>query len=216
MHPCLNRRIGARLRRALKTGGRITTPPWHGIGTRRCLIVRFHHTTNGIGGQGGARAAGSVTFELQPRQQGNAANDIAGDGFGWESHNGPGSRGAEKRRRYTFREKASVGVELRELEETREEVWIVHGMTPQHYLQTKTGISNTLICKWQRAEDEITKNVEDEVTALLLRKSRTQTWFPKAEKELYAMLRQWRKTKSEGVYNLEIRQLHEDSRGDAL
>lgn len=138
-HPCPDRYMG--LRRALATSGTTTTPPWRGMGGGRCLIVRFHHKTIGVGDT--CHVAGKITFKLQPGLTGNAADDIADDEFGTEPGTGLGARRAAKRCRYANRQKAGTIAELRELAERRAEVWGVHRMAPQYHLERDWNIKQS-------------------------------------------------------------------------
>ena len=117
MHPCPDRLLRVGPKDALTTGRTITTPPWHGIGARRCLIIRFYHTWSGVGHA--LRRTETVSFQLQPRRQGDANDDIANDEFGPEIRKVPDARRSEKRRRCYQRQKTSVVAELRELEESK-------------------------------------------------------------------------------------------------
>ena len=76
----------------------------------RCFVVRFHLVTTGV--ERSFRRSGTVTFELQPRTQG-IPDDIQPDGFVPEHAATKQTRGADKRERFSVRQKAAAVTELR-------------------------------------------------------------------------------------------------------
>ncbi|CAB1120006.1 unnamed protein product [Ectocarpus sp. CCAP 1310/34] len=84
VHPAPLRHLGRGLRRALATGGTMTTPPWHGY-SGRCFNVVFHHSEGGghttAAGQKMYHVRGSCSFELQPRTQGDGTSGLPDNGF---------------------------------------------------------------------------------------------------------------------------------------
>ena len=161
MQPTPHWKTSEGLKRAVLTGGTITTPPWQGY-SGRCFVVRFHHSTGGgyrsVEGEARFHVPGTCTFELQARIQGGSTLDTPTDGLGSDEE-GPApaksqkTRRADKRMSYTNRKRAAVVAELRELESDHaDRIWRVYGMSCQKLLARKTGIAQPNICKWQQDE----------------------------------------------------------------
>eukprot|EP00903_Cladosiphon_okamuranus_P012014 g11281.t1 len=132
---------------------------------------------------------------VHPMREGGEKN-VVSDGFPAAETARKHTRGAETRRSYSTREKASIVEELRELEGRKQEVRAHFNMTPLIYLEHKSGISRSNISKWQQEEDTIVADAADKVKGALMRKtSRPQRWFPEAEKEMYKMYTARRKKK---------------------
>lgn len=137
-----------------------------------------------------------MTFVLQPLRTA-AENDMMSDGFpATEKEARKQTRGAESRRPYSARMKASVVEELRELEARAQEVRAHFNQTPLSYLEHKSGIAMSNISKWQKDEHNIMAEAADKIKGALMKKtSRPQRWFPEAEKEMYKMYTARRKKK---------------------
>ena len=78
--------------------------PWDGVGRGRCWVVRFSNTTEGGSCDSGPNSA--AVFVLKPIQY--LRTNLKCDGFSPPQPQPNKPRGAGKRRRYTFREKANV------------------------------------------------------------------------------------------------------------
>ena len=151
VHPTPHWKTGEGLKRGVLTGGTITTPPWQGY-SRRCFVVRFHHTTGGgyCSAEGEARfhVPGTCTFELQARIQGDSTLGMPTDGLESDEE-GPApakskkTRGADQRVSYTNRKRAAVVAELRELEsDNADRIWRVYGVSCRSSWQERLELLN--------------------------------------------------------------------------
>ena len=181
VHPFPDNHASEWLKRALAAGSTITAPSWLKV-QGRCFVAHFYHVTTGI--RRSFRRHGTVTFELQPRTQG-IPDDIRSDGFGPEHTATKQTRGADRQERYSARQKAAIAAELRELQDQDQEIWRVHGTTPQPFLARKTGIPSSNISKWQLDEETIIKNASDHVVRDFFKRGRPRRWFGDAGKKLY-------------------------------
>ena len=98
------------------------------------------------------------------------------------------TRGAERLERYSAIQKGDVILELCELQDKEQEIWRVHGTTPQLFLARKTGIPNSNISKWQLDDDTIIKNVSEHVVQHFSKISRPRRWFGNAGKNIYSLV----------------------------
>ena len=78
--------------------------PWDGVGRGRCWVVRLSNTTEGGSSDSGPNSA--AAFVLKPIQY--LRTNLKCDGFSPPQPQSNKLRGAGKRRRYTFREKANL------------------------------------------------------------------------------------------------------------
>lgn len=154
--------------KAGKGGAPSAVLPWGGVPSGRCWHVTFNHEARV--GAGSSAPKGSVTFVLQPLREGVEKN-VVSDGFPGAEPARKQTRGAETRRSYSMREKASIVEELRELEGRKQEVRAHFNMTPLIYLEHKPGISRSNISKWQQEEHTIVADAADKVKGALMKKT---------------------------------------------
>ena len=93
--------------------------PWNGVGRGRCRVVRFSNNTEDGSSDSGPNSA--AVFILKPIQY--LRTNLKYDGFSPPQSQPNEARGAGKRRRYTFREKANVVEKLRLLEAQKEDIY---------------------------------------------------------------------------------------------
>ena len=165
--------------------------PRDGVGRGRCWVVRFSNTTEGGSSDSGPNSA--AAFVLKPIQY--LRTNLKCDGFSPPQPQSNKPRGAGKRRRYTFREKANVIEKLRSLEARKEDIYRTELLSPQQYLAHESKIDISLISKWASNEAEIVKEASGEVTKDLFAKQSPRRWFPEAEQQLYKLFMARRKRK---------------------
>ena len=121
--------------------------------------MRFSNTTeDGSSDSGTNSAAALILKSIQ-----YIRTNLKYDGF-WPPQPQPNkARGAGKRRRYTFREKANVVDKLRSLEARKEDIYRTELLSPPLYLAHESKIDTSLISKWASNEAEIVKEASDEV-----------------------------------------------------
>ena len=165
--------------------------PWDGVGRGRCWVVRFSNTTeNGCSDSGPNSAAAFILKAIQYLR-----TNLKYDGFSPPQPQPNKVRGAGKRRRYTFGEKANVVEKLRSLEGRKEDIYRTELLSPPPYLAHESKIDTSLISKWVSNEAEIVKEASGEVRKDLFAKQSPRRWFPEAEQQLYELFMARRKRK---------------------
>ena len=159
--------------------------PWDGVGRSRCWVVCFSNTTEDGTSDSGPNSV--AAFILKPIQY--LRTNLKYDGFSPPQSQPNKARGAGKRRRYTFREKANVAEKLRSLEARKEDIYRTELFSPPQYLAHASKIDTSLI------EAEIVKEASSEVTKDLFAKQSPRRWFPEAEQQLYDLFMARRKRK---------------------
>ena len=165
--------------------------PRDGVGRGRCWVVRFSNTTEDGSSDSGPKSA--AVFILKPIQY--LRTNLKYDGFSPPQSQPNMARGAGKRRRYTFREKANVVEKLRSLEAWKKDIYRTEFISPLQYLAHESKIDTSLISKWASNEAEIVKEASGEVTKELFAKQSPRQWFPEAEQQLYDLFMARRKRK---------------------
>lgn len=122
-------------------GGGDLRKPWAGIGLGRFWVVRF--TNIAKGGRSGSGPNSPAEFILKPRIY--VCTNLNNDGF--STSQPKQTRGAEKRVRYTFRQKANITENLRHLETRKDEIYNVELLTPRQYLAEHSKIDTSLTSK---------------------------------------------------------------------
>ena len=167
MHGDGQAREGVRLKGMPGNGGGRAVLPWDTAGPGRCWTVQFNHPAPGSSYSSAPNSAakfvlkrkGLVKTELE---EGLVTPDRAKQ-----------TRGASTRKRYTFRQKASVISNLRMLEGLSKEIWASDKLTPQQLLEAQTKIHHSLISKWAKDEENIVLRAGQEGAAALLEEVRT-------------------------------------------
>ena len=140
--------------------------PWDGVGRGHCWVVRFSNTTED--GSSDSRPNSAAAFILKPIEY--LRTNLKYDGFSPPHPQPNKARGAGKRRRYIFREKADVVEKLRSLEARKEDIYKTELLSPPQYLAHESKIGTSLIIKWASNEAEIVKEASGKVTKDLFAK----------------------------------------------
>ena len=156
--------------------------------------MRFSNTTEDRSSDSGSNSA--AAFILKPIQYLRA--NLKYDGFSPPQSQPNKARGAGKRRRYTFREKANVVEKLRSLEARKEDICRTELLPLPQYQGHGTKIDTSLISKWASNKAEIVKEASGEVTKDLFAKQSPRRWFPEVEQQLYDLYMARRKRKLKG------------------
>ena len=153
--------------------------------------MRFSNTTED--GRSDSGPNSPAAFILKPIQY--LRTNLKYDGFSPPQSQPNKARGAGKRRRYTFREKANVVEKLHSLEARKEDIYRTELLFPPQCLAHESKIDTSLISKWASNEAEIVKEASGEVTKDLFAKQSPRRWFPEAEQQLYKLFMARRKRK---------------------
>ncbi|CAM9353811.1 unnamed protein product [Laminaria digitata] len=166
MHAGEQAQEGVRLKGALGAGGKPVLP-WNTAGPGRCWTVQFNHPAPGSSYSSAPNSAAKFVLKRKPFLK-----------LDWEEgmitpDKTKQTRGASSRKRYTFRQKASVISNLRMLEGVSKEIWASDKLTPQQLLEAQTKIHHSLISKWAKDEANIVLRAGQEGAAALLEEVRT-------------------------------------------
>lgn len=157
---------GEQAREGGKNGGKPVLP-WETAGPGRCWTVKFNHPAPGSSYSSAPNSAAKFVLKRKAYVKMELADGIV------TPERAKQTRGASSRKRYTFRQKASVISNLRMLEGLSKEIWASDKLTPQQLLEAQTKIHHSLISKWAKDEENIVQRAEQEGAAALLEEVRT-------------------------------------------